>query len=116
MPTAYLRPIFVKGDITDPMGLVLDVPVPPDQRQQPRRLRTLQRQTRDTHDNLCPHYPRLFEDNLAFEGKHLCQAWPRTIACEDITGLEAALFDPSVPHIDGLSHCAGLIRPRRLDK
>jgi hypothetical protein len=46
----------------------------------------------------------------------LCQVWPRTITREDIAGLEAALFDPPVPHVHRLGYRMGLVRPGRMRK
>jgi len=58
--TPYLRAIFIKGDIPDPMGLVLDLPLAADQGQQPRRVGTLWREARDAGHHFLADLPSFF--------------------------------------------------------
>ena len=78
------------------MRPVLNLPMPPHEREQPHGIGALRCQTRDTSDDLLSHFTRFGEDYLALHLKDLGEARPSTIPCQHGTGLQPPLFDTPV--------------------
>ena len=107
MATPYLRALFIKGHIPEPIGVVLNVLQDADQDSQTRRVGTLGRKARDAGHHLLADLPRLFAEGLA----QLCRKFaflrpnPK-IGCQRINNLRASTFLFSVI-CDRAVICAG---------
>lgn len=110
--TAHLRPIFIEDDLADPMGLVLDAPVAPHERQSTFRIGTLWREACAPGHHLCTDLASFFRHALALHLKYVCQAGPITVAHQHGTGLQGALLEAPVPEIERFRRGARLTGQR----
>src|SRR5262249_18895798 len=91
--------------ITDPMRLVLNVPLPPHHVQPTPGCRPLGGQTGASIDHFSPFLPRLLDDDVTPPLTDLRPTGPMTVTHQSRTGREIALLDApmaDVPRASGL--------------
>lgn len=95
-PAAHERLVFVEGDITHPMGAVLDAPVVANQVEEAVSGGTLGWQAGDTVDDLLAHLTGLDRDDLAVETEDLLRSGPIGIARQVRARTQAPLLAAAV--------------------
>ena len=108
--TAHLGPIFIERHIADPMDLVLDLPMLPDQAQQPLGISLIQAQAGDPIDHFVALLSMLFHGDAALYCEDLRQPRPVTVSHQRRAGGQPALLDAAVPAVDRLRSADGLRR------
>src|SRR5262249_15191126 len=100
--TAHLRAIFIACDITDPMRLVLNLPLSSYQGEQAPGRRPLGAQAGDPIGHFHPFLPCFLEEDVTPSLKHVRQPRPSAVAHEGLTRREMALLDAPMADVNGL--------------
>src|SRR5215831_16715275 len=113
MATPHLGAICLKGHISPPMGLVLDLPRAADQGQQPRRVGLLWCEARNAGPHCLADRPRVFDEDLALQVQHVGQSRPVTLPHPPGPGWQPALLATTMPAVQNCCRRTPLSRARR---
>jgi hypothetical protein len=106
--TAHLGPIFIERHIADPLDLVLDLPMLPDQAQQPLGISLIQAKAGDPIAHFVALLFRLFHGDAALYLADLGQPRPVTVSPECRADGQPALLEAATPAVDRLCCSRGL--------